>query len=90
MTQIIFGEGYRSLSLLHSPLDPNIFLNTFFSSTLSIYSSLKVSDQVSHPYKSAEKVIVLYILMFILPESKLEGKNSSLNDSEIFLISVCS
>jgi hypothetical protein len=52
-TQIIFGEEYRSLSsslcnVLHSPvnlssLGPNIFL-----STLSLCSSLNMSDQVSH------------------------------------------
>jgi hypothetical protein len=42
-------------SFIHSPfisslLDPNILLNTLFSNTLSLRSSLNVSDQVSHPY----------------------------------------
>ena len=59
--QIIFGEEYRSLSssscsFLHSPvisflLSPNILLNTLFSNTIRLLSSLNVSNQVSHPHK---------------------------------------
>ena len=58
------GWGVQSLSsslcsLLHSPvtsslLGPNI-LNTIFSNALSFLSSLNVSDQVSHPYKTTGK-----------------------------------
>ena len=47
-----------------SLLGPNTFLNTLFSNTLSLRSSLYVSDQVSHPYKTTGKIIVLYILIF--------------------------
>jgi hypothetical protein len=32
-------------------LGPNILLSTLFSSTLSLCSSLTVSDQVSHPHR---------------------------------------
>jgi hypothetical protein len=46
------------------PLDPNILLNTLFSNTLSLRFSLTVSNQVSHPYKTVRKIIVLYILIF--------------------------
>jgi hypothetical protein len=77
ITRTILGEEYRlwsSLlcSYLHSPvttslLGPNILLNT-----LSLRSSLNVSDQVSHPYKRTGKVIVLYILIFKFLGSKLE------------------
>jgi len=66
ITQKILGEEYRSLrssscSFLHSPvtlslLGPNILLNTLFSNTLSLHSSLSVSDQVSHPYKQQAKI----------------------------------
>jgi len=35
-----------------------------FSNTLSFLSSLNVNDQVSHPYKTTGKIIVLYILIF--------------------------
>ena len=49
--------GFLLFSFHHSPvtsslLGPNIILNTLFSSTLSLRSSLNVSDQVSHPYKT--------------------------------------
>ena len=72
----LLGEQYRSLSsslcsFLHSPvisslLYPNIFFRTLFSNTLSVCSSLSVSDQVSHPYKTAGKIIILYVVIFIL------------------------
>jgi hypothetical protein len=65
-TRIIFGEEFRSLSssfcsFLHSPftssyLGPNILLSTLFSNTLSLHSSLNVSDQVSHSYKKQAKL----------------------------------
>ena len=70
----ILGEEYRSLSsslysFLHSTvtsslLGPNILLNTLFSNTLSLRSSLNMSYQVSHPQKTTEKIIVLYTLIF--------------------------
>ena len=60
ITHTIFREEYRSLSslwcsFLHSPvtssfLGPNILLNTLFSNTLSLRSSLNVRDQVSRSY----------------------------------------
>jgi hypothetical protein len=52
-----------------SLLDPNILLKT-----LSLRSSLNVSDQVSHPYKTTGKIIVLYILIYTLLNRKLEDK----------------
>ena len=72
ITRTIFCKEHRSLSslcsFLHSPvtsslLGPNILLNTQFSNTLSLRSSLNVSDQVSHPYKTTGKIIVLYTLI---------------------------
>jgi len=74
ITRAILGEQYRSLnsslcSFLHSPvtsslLGPNIVLNTLFSNTLSLRSFLNVSNQVSHPYKTTGRIIVLYILPY--------------------------
>ena len=68
ITWTILGEEYRTLSsslccFLYSPvtlslLGPNILLNTLFSKTLSIRSSLNVSNQVSHPYKTTGKIIL--------------------------------
>ena len=74
-TRIIFGEQYRPFSsslcsFPHSPvtsslLGPNILLTTPFSNTLSLHSSLDVSDQDSHPYKTQQgKFIILHILIF--------------------------
>ena len=80
ITRTILGEGYSSLSsslhiFLHSPvplsfLGPNILLSTLFSNTLSPHSSLNVSDQVANTYKTARKVIFLYILIFKFLDSQ--------------------
>jgi len=69
ITRTMFGEQYRSLSsflcsFLHSPvtsslLGTNIPLSTLLSNTLSLRSFLSVSDQVSHPYKTTDKIIVM-------------------------------
>jgi len=36
--------------------------------------SLKLRDQASHPYKSTGKITVLYSLVFVFLDSKLEVK----------------
>ena len=71
ITRTILGEQYRSLSsslcnFLHFPvnpelLEPNSLLNTLFSNTISLRSSRNVSDQVSQPYKTTDKIIVIYL-----------------------------
>ena len=74
ITRTIMGEEYRSLSsslcsLFHSTvtsslLSPNILLSTLFTNTLGLRSSLNVSDQVSHPYKTPDKN---YISLYFNP-----------------------
>jgi hypothetical protein len=64
----ILGEQYRSLTssscgFLHYPftasfLGLNILLHILFSKTLSQHSSLNVSDQASHKYKTTGKFIL--------------------------------
>ena len=94
-TRTIFGKEYTSLSsslcnFFHSPvtsslLGPNTLLTTLFSNTLSLLSSLNISDQFSHPYRTTGNIIVLYILIFNVLDSKLEDNNSVLNNSKHLL-----
>jgi hypothetical protein len=82
--QIIFVEEYKSISsslcsFLHYPIalsliGPNTLLSTLFSNTLSLCSSLDVSNHVSCPYKTTGRIIVPCILVFIYLDSKLEDK----------------
>ena len=85
ITQKLFGEEYRSLSssscsFLHFPvtsslLGPNILLNTLFSNTLSLRSSLNVSDQVSHPYKTTgQNYSSIYLVLKYTVEKMLAWK----------------
>ena len=84
ITRTILGEEYKSLSsslcsflqslVTSSLLGPNILLNTLFSNKLSLRSSLNVSDQVTHPYQTTGKIIVLNILILKFLYSKLEDK----------------
>jgi len=83
-TRTIFDEQYRSLSsslcsFLHTPatsslLGPNIFISNLLSSILSLCFCLIVSDQVSHPYKITVEIIVMYVLIFVFLDIKLEDQ----------------
>jgi hypothetical protein len=74
MTRIILDERHRPLStslckfpyfsLTSSLSGPNILLSTLFSNSRSLRCSLSVGNQISHPYKTTGKIVVLYILNF--------------------------
>jgi len=82
ITPIIFGDACRLLSSslysflyppLTSSLGPNL-LSTLLKKPLGVRSSLNVSDQVSHPYKTTGIIIAMYILIFKFLYSRLEDK----------------
>jgi hypothetical protein len=68
ITLTVFGVKCASSSLYsliqlpatYSLLGPNIVLNTLFSNSLTLCSSLSVRDQFSCPYKATGKITVLY------------------------------
>jgi hypothetical protein len=91
-------EDPPSCNILHSPvtsflLGSNILLSTLFSNTINLCSFLYVRDQVSHPYKTSSRIMVLYILTFTFLESRQEDcePNGSKHSPEfsLFLISLC-
>jgi len=57
--QVTHYVVFFPLPFISSLLGPNILLNILCSNTLSLRTSLNVSDQVSHPYKTTGKIIVL-------------------------------
>jgi len=75
IAQIILAEEYVSWnssldSLLHCPvtsslLGPTSFLSTPFSNTLPWFLHSYVTDQVSYPHKTTDKIIVLCTSIFI-------------------------
>jgi hypothetical protein len=70
ITQTGMDEEYTSLSsslcsflyshITSSLLDPDNLPNTLLSNTFTLRFSLSLRDQVSHPYKTTGKIIVLY------------------------------
>ena len=99
ITQTVLVEEYgwwcSLFSFLHylvtsSLLGPNIFPSILFLDTLSLRSSLNVSDQVSQPHKTTREIIVLYILTFILWIANRKTKDSAPNGSIHSLPSICS
>jgi hypothetical protein len=81
---MISGDKYKLLSsllcnFLYSPvtsslLGPNVLLSTLFSNTLSLCCSLNVRDQVSHPYKTTGRIVVLYTLTFTFLDRRREDR----------------
>jgi hypothetical protein len=55
-------------------LGPDIPVSTLFSDTFSPYSSLSMRDEIQQPYKTADKIVVLYILIIKILERRLGDK----------------
>ena len=100
ITRKTLGEEYRSISsslynFLHSLvtsslLDTNVLLSTLFSNSLSLRSSLNVNGQVSHPFTTTGKIIVLYISIWNFWIANCKTKDSAPNDSKHSMTSTCS
>jgi len=71
------------------PFGQNILLTNLSSGTLSLHSSLNLSDHFPHPYKATGKIVVLCILFFKLLYSTLKEKKIALNDSKNSFNSIC-
>ena len=98
ITRIIFPEECHlciSLwSLFHFPVTSSLLgTNNLFSIFLRLCSSYFVRVQISHPYTTMDKIIVLCIVRFIFLNSILENKSfylewyQTLPEFNLFLIS---
>jgi hypothetical protein len=56
---------FSPISVTSYLFGPNILLNTLFSNTLGLYSSLNVRDQVSHPYIDSYIIFFMQIIIHI-------------------------
>jgi hypothetical protein len=64
-----------TVQLPHSPLTSSL-LHPISSNTFSLCSSLSVRDQVSHPYKKNDRIMVLYTLTFTFLDSRREKERA--------------
>jgi hypothetical protein len=62
----------------------------FFSNSLSLCFSLLVREQVSRPYKTTDKIIVLHIIIFMFQTADEKKKGSGLTGSKHYLNSIYS
>ena len=75
MGQLYFYSIYDIRSAICTDRKHDVVLTSNRSGKFRIaQNSLNVSDQVSHPYRTTGNIIVLYILIFNILDSKLEDK----------------
>ena len=66
---------FLKIHLTSSLLGPNILLSTLFSNTLSLRSSLNVSNEFAHLYTTTKyEIIALYIFLYLFLFSTLQDK----------------
>jgi len=65
---------FSTLLLPRPSWGPNIFLSTLSLNNFNRCYFLNVIDQISHPYKTTGKFIILYILICIFLVIKLDDK----------------
>jgi len=63
--QLLTVQSLLITPVTSSLLEPNMFLTAVFLIALSLCSSVSVSDRVSHSSKTAGRIIILHILMFV-------------------------
>jgi hypothetical protein len=49
--------------------------SALFSNTVSLRYSLNVGDKISHQYKTTDKIIILYVLIFFLFRQQTRRQN---------------
>lgn len=53
-----------------------IYLSALFSDICNLCSFLKLRCHISHPYKTFSKIVILYIIIFSILESRWVGNSS--------------
>jgi hypothetical protein len=75
---IMLGKAYKlccSLYIFHQPpVTSSLFVQMFSSAPCCLCSSLNIKDQVSCPYRTKNKIIVLYFLMFMFLGSRQDRR----------------
>jgi hypothetical protein len=90
---IILGEHYKSrsswlCSTLHPPVTSSIFGLNNLISTLFLYAlgpcfSLNARDQISYQYRTTDKIIALYILIYNISTADKKTEGFGLNVATI-------
>ena len=72
--KILVKQFYSLFLLYFLPVRPKLLAQHPFLEPPSACPTVKVKEQVSHPYKTRAKIIVLYILIFIFFDVEWERR----------------
>jgi hypothetical protein len=73
-----------------SPPSLHFILSALFTNIINLCSSLHVRDQVSHPFRTTGKIIILYILIFTSLTTDWESEGFELNGNKHYQNSIYS